>query len=545
MLSHQIFHDLQQEPSNDPAVIEAQPVYHEDNESTQSREAAQRSRRKERKFLHAFRFWSIMGFTSTLMCTWELAIALSSFSLVDGGRGGFVWTYIGTMIAMSSVVASLAEITSMAPTHGGVYHWVSEFVPQRAQKYLGYVVGWMLTVAWQAGAAALNLVAAQLIQGIISMWQPDTEPPRWQVTLLTLAFGLLSTGFNTAGVKQLPVIELVILVLHFFGIFVVLAPLWALAPKSSAKTVFQGFEDNGGWGDIGVACMVGMIGSLFAFSRVDGAAHIGEKIRHASRIVPGSMAATFLLNGLLGILAVFTVAFSITDINIKLDISRTPSAEVVVAIFQKATDSKPLATVMTLVLVILIFGASLSVLATSARHIFAFAKDEGLPFPNLWRKVSRVSGAHDALPFNAFILSMSFTILVATVYLAYDDVLRFSITVFLSCTLTGYAIVLGFVLFKRLFSKELPKRHWSLGSFSILVNAFAFLYIMLCFGLSFAPTTKAELSLKTANWSGIVWVLIALFASVVYAIHGRYVFKGAGMIPSTRSFEELPSSRNT
>jgi hypothetical protein len=91
MSNHQIFHDLQQEPSNDPAIIEEQPVYDEENESTQSREEARRSRKREKKFIvraftvvgvphtnplkHAFRFWSIMGFTSTLMCTWEIALA--------------------------------------------------------------------------------------------------------------------------------------------------------------------------------------------------------------------------------------------------------------------------------------------------------------------------------------------------------------------------------------------------------------------------------------------------------------------------------------
>jgi len=131
-------------------------------------------------------------------------------------------------------------------------------------------------MAWQAGAASLNLIAAQLVQGIITLWQPNYDQPSWHVTLLTMAFGIFATLFNTAGVKQLPVWELFILFVHFFGILIILVPIWVLAPKNSAKVVFQGFQDNGEWGNIGLACVVGQIGPLFALSRADGGSHIGK-----------------------------------------------------------------------------------------------------------------------------------------------------------------------------------------------------------------------------------------------------------------------------
>lgn len=67
------------------------------------------------------------------------------------------------------------------------------------------------------------------------------------------------------------------LALHFFGVLVVLAPLWALAPKASASEVFTAFADGGGWGNAGLACLVGQIGPVFAFSRADGAIHISKQ----------------------------------------------------------------------------------------------------------------------------------------------------------------------------------------------------------------------------------------------------------------------------
>lgn len=36
-----------------------------------------------------------------------------------------IWMFLGSFICFGSIVLSLAEMSSMAPTAGGQYHWVS------------------------------------------------------------------------------------------------------------------------------------------------------------------------------------------------------------------------------------------------------------------------------------------------------------------------------------------------------------------------------------------------------------------------------------
>ena len=48
---------------------------------------------------------------------------------------------------------------------------------------------------------------------------------------MTWAVCLFSVFFNTAGDKNLPLFESMILFLHIFGFFTILIPLWVLAPK--------------------------------------------------------------------------------------------------------------------------------------------------------------------------------------------------------------------------------------------------------------------------------------------------------------------------
>jgi amino acid permease len=68
-------------------------------------------------------------------------LAASTQGLTDGGIAGLLWSYVWTWFGLSLVMASLAEMASMAPTSGGQYHWVSEFAPPKYQKILSYLTG--------------------------------------------------------------------------------------------------------------------------------------------------------------------------------------------------------------------------------------------------------------------------------------------------------------------------------------------------------------------------------------------------------------------
>ena len=63
-----------------------------------------------------FRQVSLLSFTAILMATWEFVLLACTQGLVDGGRGGLFWSYIWVMFGYGFIVASLAEMSSMAPT---------------------------------------------------------------------------------------------------------------------------------------------------------------------------------------------------------------------------------------------------------------------------------------------------------------------------------------------------------------------------------------------------------------------------------------------
>lgn len=257
---------------------------------------------KQQLFQRNFRFYSIFSFIMILLSTWEAILATAGLGLGNGGTAGWIYVYIGTFVGFFFAIASMAEMASMAPTAGGQYHWISEFAPRSAQKFLSYLIGWLCVLGWQTGCAAGSFLAATYIQGIIVLNYPDYEYKRWQGTLMTIAVIFLVAIFNTFLVKTLPLLETFALVLHLGGFLGFMIPVWAMgsSQRQTSTQVWTGFIDGGGWGSIGLSCLVGVISPITALLGTDSAAHLSEELTNASKSLPRAMILTAVINGSLG-----------------------------------------------------------------------------------------------------------------------------------------------------------------------------------------------------------------------------------------------------
>ena len=217
---------------------------------------------KKQEFKRNFSFLSTLGFISIYMATWEFVFVSLNLGLSNGGFGGLFWTFIATVICYSSVVLSLAEMASMAPTAGGQYHWVSEFAPPKCQKFLSYSAGWMSTLGWLASTASSVFVCTTLIQSLAGVKDDTYTFTPWQYTLMMLAFLGITIIFNTTAAGVLPKIETISLFGHLGGFFLVIIPVVVMAPHNSAKDIFTTFASSSGW-DVGTACLITQISVLY------------------------------------------------------------------------------------------------------------------------------------------------------------------------------------------------------------------------------------------------------------------------------------------
>lgn len=212
-----------------------------------------------------FGFMSMLGFSCTMLVTWEGLLIVFVQGVTNGGPAGLVYGYIVCWIGTLAVFTTMAELVSMAPTSSGQYHWVALLAPASCQNFLSYLTGWLTVAGWQAFVASACYLSGTLVQGLIMMKHPEYEPKLWHATFLFWAVLACAIFVNTVVSRALPKIEGLILVLHVMGFFGILIPLVYLSPHTSAENVFGRFLNLGGWPSQGLSFFVGLIGNVFAF----------------------------------------------------------------------------------------------------------------------------------------------------------------------------------------------------------------------------------------------------------------------------------------
>lgn len=79
---------------------------------------------KEQRFRRNFHQFASISLTSICMSTWQVIFIANTQGLNSGGLAGLFWSYVWTFFGFGAIIASLAEMASMAPCAGGQYHWV-------------------------------------------------------------------------------------------------------------------------------------------------------------------------------------------------------------------------------------------------------------------------------------------------------------------------------------------------------------------------------------------------------------------------------------
>ena len=242
------------------------PVSKIELDSSASRDAQEMALMgKVQQLKRNFGFWSILGFSATLMVTWEGILCVFVYGLTDGGPAGLVYGFLFCWLGYLAVVSSMAELVSMSPVSGGQYHWVHQLAPPKWKNFLSYITGWQSVIAWQAVLASAGYLSGTILQGMLILAYPDGAFTRWQGTLLVFAIMIFSLIFNTVLASQLPNVERGMLFLHIVGFFCILGPLVHYAPHGSGSDVFAQFLNLGGYDSMGLTFFVGIITTVYAF----------------------------------------------------------------------------------------------------------------------------------------------------------------------------------------------------------------------------------------------------------------------------------------
>ncbi|KAI1171340.1 putative GABA permease [Nemania sp. FL0916] len=514
------------------------PMMKDNTSDSNSRDDAVLARLGKKPVLRRnFGFLTILGFSCTVLITWEGSLTTFLSGLDNGGPSGIIYGFLLVWVGTLSVFATLSEMVSMAPTSGGQYHWVSMLAPASSRKFLGYLTGWLAVTGWQALIASGALVTGTMIQGLILLTHPDYAAvmKNWHGTLLLWAVVLLAYGINTAVGSLLARFEGLVLVLHILGFFAVILPLLLLSPHASAKDVFDTWVNQGKWQTQSLSFSIGILGNVFAFLGGDCAIHMSEEIRNAAVIVPRSLMTGLAINGSLGFAMMVVTLYCLQNIDQAL--AENPSYPFM-AIFRHAVGSTAGACVMAAIVVVMSFSATTGCLASASRVYWAFARDRGLPG---WRFLKKVS-PRTSIPNNSVLVTVIIAIILSLVNIGNAAAFNGVISISIAGLFGSYLIASVLLLYRRVtgairapndddtltntIGGNLTWGPWRLrGVLGTANNAFSCVYLLYIFIFSFWPPVS-EVTPQNFNWAILVFTVVVAFSVVYYVAWAKKTYTG-------------------
>ncbi|TQV91239.1 GABA permease [Cordyceps javanica] len=473
---------------------------------------------RSQELVRNFRMFSMASFAAMATASWEFGVFQMQPGLVDGGRPGLLYSSLWGFVGFLPIYLSMAEMASMAPIAGAQYHWVSEFAPRSMQKVLSYVSGWTSTLALQAGNALGILLVGSLIQTIIVVNVEDYTAPAWHASLFVIVtIGFAFTG-SVVGHGILHYWQNMAFAIHVMVYFAILIPIWVNAPEATHSQVWTQFENRGDWNSMALSILIGQLPGITCHAGVDAAAHMSEEVRNASTAVPQAMLITFAINFALLFPMIVTAVYHMPDLTPALD--DATSFPFIYVLRQTMTTGWLTVTLVAIVTIFL--GSNIAYLTATSRDLYAFARDDGLPFSNWLSQVSKRHG----VPQNAAITTSAISFLLALIYVG-SSVAFYAITsLFTVAVLQCYVLGIACVLWRRItYPQTLPHAPFSLGRWGVPINISAVVFGTWGFFWAFWPQVYPVTG-DNFNWASPLFLITVIGALINYAISGRKKYFG-------------------
>ncbi|OTA99028.1 hypothetical protein M426DRAFT_325490 [Hypoxylon sp. CI-4A] len=502
-----------------------------------SRDDATLRRLGKRPLLNrSFGFMSSVGLSCSVLLSWEGILVTSVPTFLTNGPGGVIWAFLIGWVGITSVYAVIAELSSMAPTAGGQYHWVAMMAPDRYANFLSYLTAWLTTLAWQVIAITTSYSVATIIQGIVVLAKPEYVAVPWHTVLIMWAAAVFSVLVNSTTGRALAKFESFVLILHLTGFFGVLIPMVYFAPHNTPSDVFTTFSNNGGWSTQALAFFVGIPTVAGTLTGADCAVHMSEEVRGANIVVPRALMYTICINGGLGFAMVIALLFCISDAE-----EAIASADTLfypfLHIFKTAVKSTTGACIMAGIVLTMSLGSCISTYASASRMMWSFARDRGLPFDRQLVKLNK-----NTLPIYSVVTTMGITVLISFIVLGSTVVLSALLSLLVAAIYSSYLLACSLLLYRRLngglhpyvpgieedprHSEQLYWGPWRVPEpFGTANNVFAVVYAVFLLFWSFWPQSNHP-DATDLNWSVVVYGAVVIFSIVWYIIRARHYFKG-------------------
>ncbi|KAH7001021.1 amino acid/polyamine transporter I [Ilyonectria destructans] len=468
-----------------------------------------------------FNLWSLLFMSFCTSVTWEALSSTMAQALISGGSSSLVWGYVASATGAMLIVVCMAEYASMIPTAGGQYHYVAELAPTRVRRVFSWYAGWITMMGWILCATAGIFATAMSIQAWVILFSDTYVYQRWHTSLIAIALTTYYTLFSIFQLKYLHYLLFFAMFAHVVGYFATSIYLLVhVKEKNTASYVFTDFTNISGWDSSAVSWSIGLLSSSIGFVNWDSSLHMAEEMKNASRDLPRTILATVGVSGIVTFPWVIAVAFCITDIQGVLSGPVGLISPMAQLYYNVSGGSRAVTIGMTCFLPVLGFcGTGSSIMSSTSRVVWAFARDGGLPprFAHI--------GERTKAPTAALVLTWAIISAICLIYIG-NATAYYGISS--ACTV---ALILSYafpLLINAVWGFQhcnIPRGSYSLGRLHRPIAAVALVWciyisIFMCFP-TYYPVTKDNM-----NYASVVLLAGMAMATVSWFVYGKSRYVG-------------------
>ncbi|KAH8912439.1 gaba permease [Coniochaeta sp. PMI_546] len=331
-----------------------------------------------------FSMISMLGLAFAILNTWTALAASISLALPSGGASSVIWGLVVAGICNLCLAASLAEFLSAYPTAGGQYHWAAIVSWKKWSRGISYCTGWINVAGWVALSATGGLLGSTFVVNIIALFNPDYEAKAWHQFLIYIGFTLFALVVNAFLTRILPFFTKAAFIWSLAGFVIISITVLACASPNyqSGEFVYGNFINEVGWPD-GAAWLLGLLQGAFALTGFDATVHMIEEIPRPHIQGPRIMLYCIIIGMVTGWIFLSCLLFVVKDIEQAIASPEGPLLQ----IFMDATNNRAGSTCLLMFPLVCMLFTTTTLVCTSSRMSYAFARDRGMPFSSTFAKV--------------------------------------------------------------------------------------------------------------------------------------------------------------
>jgi amino acid transporter len=332
----------------------------------------------------------------------NFAISFSIICILSGGFGSFpialstggtfsltVGWLVGGAYALV-VAAGLGQIASAYPTAGGLYHWSSLL----GGRFWGWATAYTNLLGLLFVVPAINVFLYSITKDLwfgavmgwdVSAWSMSTQII--SVAAITAAQALL----NHFGIKLTTLLTDISGYLIFAATIVLIGMFLMAAPDMNVSKAFAfvNYTGDAGGGVMGessplMAFLIGLLYPLFTITGFDASAHTSEETKDARNTVHKGMLHSVLWSLVFGFVLIVAMILAIPDVKAAAATGWASFNNLFIAAILPSFFGK----VMLVAILASNFLCALAAVTSTSRMIYAFARDDGLPFSKQLKSVS-------------------------------------------------------------------------------------------------------------------------------------------------------------